>query len=58
MKLQPQIILLYKMEDKLIGRQHENKERLAKIIAEIDVQAKGGFNYFRLLSLRYQEMQM
>ena len=27
----------------------ENKERLAKIIAEIDVQAKGGFNLFSFI---------
>ena len=36
----------------------ENKERLAKIIAEIDVQAKGGFNLFHLSSLRYLEIPM
>ena len=29
----------------------ENKERLAKIIAEIDVQAKGGFNLFSFIML-------
>ena len=40
----------------------ENKERLAKIIAEIDVQAKGGFNLFSFIKFfgiwKYQQTLM
>ena len=54
MKLLHRIMLMLQMEDDLIGQQQENKEKIAKIVAEIEAQAKSGFNILNYIKATFQ----